>query len=119
VTDERYRLVIVGAGSAGLAAADFAARVGVSVALVERDRIGGDCTWTGCVPSKALLHMAHRRADFPSAMAFVQQAIHRVYESETPQVLARRGIAVIEGDGRFVEPRVLDVGGRRIVPTRS
>jgi pyruvate/2-oxoglutarate dehydrogenase complex dihydrolipoamide dehydrogenase (E3) component len=40
--------VIVGAGSAGLAAADFAPRLRVSVALIERDRIGGDCTWTGC-----------------------------------------------------------------------
>jgi pyruvate/2-oxoglutarate dehydrogenase complex dihydrolipoamide dehydrogenase (E3) component len=112
--DARYRLVIVGAGSAGLAAADFAARLGVSVALIERDRVGGDCTWTGCVPSKALLHMADSRADFPSAMAFVQEAIQRVYQTETPEALASRGITVIAGDGRFVDPQTLDVGGRRI-----
>src|SRR5215831_12843578 len=106
---ERYRLVIVGAGSAGLAAADFAARLGVSVALVERDRVGGDCTWTGCVPSKALLHVAGiahtlRTAegfglsepaaapDFRAAMAFVRQAIERVYQFETPEALAGRGV---------------------------
>jgi pyruvate/2-oxoglutarate dehydrogenase complex dihydrolipoamide dehydrogenase (E3) component len=116
--EERYRLVIVGAGSAGLAGADFAARLGVSIALVERDRIGGDCTWTGCVPSKALLHMAHRRADFPSAMAFVHQAIQRVYRFETPEALARRGIAVLEGQARFVDAQRLDVGARRIVADR-
>ena len=112
--DERYRLVIVGAGSAGLAGADFAARLGVSVALVERDRIGGDCTWTGCVPSKALLHIADSRLEFASAMAFVQEAVQRVYGFETPEVLARRGIALVSGDGRFLDPHTLDVSGRRI-----
>jgi pyruvate/2-oxoglutarate dehydrogenase complex dihydrolipoamide dehydrogenase (E3) component len=50
-----YDLAIIGAGSAGLMAADFATRLGVRVVLVEKNRIGGDCTWTGCVPSKALL----------------------------------------------------------------
>jgi pyruvate/2-oxoglutarate dehydrogenase complex dihydrolipoamide dehydrogenase (E3) component len=126
---ERYRLVIVGAGSAGLAAADFAARLGVSVALVERDRVGGDCTWTGCVPSKALLHVAElahtlrdveplgvarTEMDFAAAMAFVRQAIERVHRFETPEVLASRGITVIHGDARFVDARTLDVQGRRI-----
>lgn len=62
----QYDLVIVGMGSAGLTAAEFASTLGVRVAAVERDRLGGDCLWTGCVPSKALLasakvahHMRH------------------------------------------------------------
>ena len=50
--NSRFDLAVIGAGSAGLVAATFAARIGAKVALVERDRIGGDCTWTGCVPSK-------------------------------------------------------------------
>ena len=63
-----YDLVVIGAGSAGLTAARFARQLGLSVAIVERSRVGGDCTWTGCVPSKALLKaagVAHsaRRAD--------------------------------------------------------
>ena len=53
-----YDLVVIGAGSAGLSAAEFGAQLGRRVALVERDRVGGDCTWTGCVPSKALLKVA-------------------------------------------------------------
>jgi pyruvate/2-oxoglutarate dehydrogenase complex dihydrolipoamide dehydrogenase (E3) component len=53
-----YDLVIVGAGSGGLSAAAFAAQLGVRVALVEKNRIGGDCTWAGCVPSKTLLKTA-------------------------------------------------------------
>src|SRR2546423_10130962 len=54
----RYDLVIVGMGSGGMVAAEFAATLGVHVAVVERGRVGGDCLWTGCVPSKALLASA-------------------------------------------------------------
>ena len=54
----QYDLVIVGMGSAGLTAAEFASRLGLRVAAVERDKVGGDCLWTGCVPSKALLASA-------------------------------------------------------------
>jgi pyruvate/2-oxoglutarate dehydrogenase complex dihydrolipoamide dehydrogenase (E3) component len=54
----RYDLVIVGMGSAGMVAAEFASKLDVRVAAVERDRVGGDCLWTGCVPSKALLASA-------------------------------------------------------------
>src|SRR5919197_4618796 len=54
----RYDLVIVGMGSGGMIAAEFAATLGIKVAVVERARVGGDCLWTGCVPSKALLSSA-------------------------------------------------------------
>jgi pyruvate/2-oxoglutarate dehydrogenase complex dihydrolipoamide dehydrogenase (E3) component len=52
---DSYDLVIVGMGSAGMVAAEFAATLDLKVAVVERGRVGGDCLWTGCVPSKALL----------------------------------------------------------------
>ena len=54
----RYDLIIVGMGSGGMVAAELAATLGLRVAVVERDRVGGDCLWTGCVPSKALLASA-------------------------------------------------------------
>ena len=54
----RYDLIIVGMGSAGMVAAEFAATLGIKVACAERARVGGDCLWTGCVPSKALLASA-------------------------------------------------------------
>jgi pyruvate/2-oxoglutarate dehydrogenase complex dihydrolipoamide dehydrogenase (E3) component len=53
-----YDLVIVGMGSGGMVAAEFAATLDLKVAIIERDRVGGDCLWTGCVPSKALLASA-------------------------------------------------------------
>src|SRR5215204_3709014 len=52
---ERHDLVLVGMGSGGLVAAEFATTIGVKPVVVERGRVGGDCLWTGCVPSKALL----------------------------------------------------------------
>jgi pyruvate/2-oxoglutarate dehydrogenase complex dihydrolipoamide dehydrogenase (E3) component len=56
--NDNYDLVIVGGGSAGLTAAGFAVQLGARVALVEKHRTGGDCTWTGCIPSKTLLKVA-------------------------------------------------------------
>src|SRR5260370_42419977 len=58
MSDLEYDFAVIGAGSAGLIAADFAVRLGARVVMLEKDRIGGDCTWTGCVPSKALLRVA-------------------------------------------------------------
>ena len=55
---EPYDFVVIGAGSGGLTAAKFASSLGASVLVVEKHRVGGDCTWTGCVPSKALLRAA-------------------------------------------------------------
>ena len=58
---ERFDLVVVGAGAAGLSVAYGAARFGLKVELVERGEMGGECLNVGCVPSKALLAAAERR----------------------------------------------------------
>ena len=126
---ERYDLVVVGAGSAGLTAAAVARRLGARVALVEQDRLGGDCTWTGCVPSKSLLHaakVAHQmrhadavglepvrpNVDLAKVMAGVRATIQRVYAFETPDLLTRTGIEVVLGRARFRGPHALEVDGR-------
>jgi len=55
---DTYDLAIIGGGAAGLIAAPFAVQLGARVAFIAKDRIGGDCTWTGCVPSKTLIKSA-------------------------------------------------------------
>src|SRR6516162_3765924 len=127
MTRNSYDLVVIGAGSGGLVAARFAAKLGARVALVEKNRIGGDCTWTGCVPSKALLKaakIAHevRTAsrfgvsanspivDITKVRAYVRQAIQQVYRFEGPEDLRKQGIEVIQGAGRFVDGRTIVVG---------
>src|SRR5437667_12009480 len=58
MTAKPYEIIVIGGGSAGIVSANVAAGLGVRTALVEKERIGGECLWTGCVPSKALLHAA-------------------------------------------------------------
>src|SRR5438034_5039197 len=116
----RFELVVIGAGSGGLTAAAFAAKIGARVALVEKNKIGGDCTWTGCVPSKALLKaakVAHEvrtaerfgitaaapAVDMVSVREYVRQCIQQVYRFESPEELRKQGVEVIEGAARFVD----------------
>src|SRR5262245_17991261 len=122
-----YDLVIIGAGSGGLTAAGFAAQLGAKVALVEKNRIGGDCTWTGCVPSKALLkaakiahemRTAHRFGitshspdpEMTKVRAYVRHAIEQVYQAETPEELHKPGIDVIQGAARFLHAGEIAAG---------
>jgi pyruvate/2-oxoglutarate dehydrogenase complex dihydrolipoamide dehydrogenase (E3) component len=126
-----FDFVIVGAGSGGLTAAGFAVQLGARVALVEKNRIGGDCTWTGCVPSKALLkaaRVAHEirtasrfgiRANPPvvemaNVRAYVRHAIEQVYRFESPEELQKRGIEVIQGAGHFIDAQTARVGDQLV-----
>ncbi|MFQ5612644.1 MAG: dihydrolipoyl dehydrogenase family protein [Anaerolineae bacterium] len=132
---DSYDLIIIGAGSGGLTAASFAARLGLNVALVEKNRVGGDCTWTGCVPSKALLkvakvaHQARTAArygietaspavDMIRVREYVRGAIAGVYRRETPQMLAEEGIEVVFGPARFLDPHTIQAGQRTLSAKR-
>ena len=133
--NQTYDLVIVGGGSAGLTAAGFAVQLGARVALVEKHRIGGDCTWTGCVPSKTLLRSARvahemRTAsrfglrstepaiDFKTVMAHVRDVISEVYEDESPDSLKADGIDVFSPPARFLDPHTLASGESRLTARR-
>lgn len=124
-----YDVVVIGAGSAGVWAAPMAARLGARVALVEKDRIGGDCTYYGCVPSKALLQAArvawHMRTadrfgldparpglgvDLGRVMTGVREAIERVYAFETPDAVKQTGVDVFIGAARFADAHTITVG---------
>ncbi|GAP63090.1 mercuric reductase [Ardenticatena maritima] len=126
-TSKTYPLIVIGGGSAGLTAARSAAYLGVPVALVEKERIGGDCTWAGCVPSKALLkaakvaqtarnaapfgvQTAHVHVDMPAVRAYVQSVIQHIYAHETPETLQAEGIDVYLGGATFEDPHTIRVG---------
>jgi pyruvate/2-oxoglutarate dehydrogenase complex dihydrolipoamide dehydrogenase (E3) component len=126
-----YDLVVVGAGSAGLLAAPLAAKLGARVALVERDRPGGDCLFTGCVPSKTLIKVAkvawemrHADAfgltpaapavDMAQVSAHIQDVIARIYEHDSPEALERTGVDVMLGPARFTGTHTLVVGGQEL-----
>jgi pyruvate/2-oxoglutarate dehydrogenase complex dihydrolipoamide dehydrogenase (E3) component len=126
-----YDLVIIGAGSGGLVAAGFAARLGARVALIEKKRIGGDCTWTGCVPSKALLKaakVAHEirtashygiatnqpAIDMARVREYVRAAIQQVYQFKSPEELKRQGVDVLLGGARFLDSASITVTGQTV-----
>ncbi len=127
-----YDLVVIGAGSAGMVAGEVAAKMGVRCALVERSRIGGDCLWTGCIPSKALIasakaaHLMRHAAEFglpPTSPAIdtaaVWDRIRRIQREiaqtdDHPQKFAEAGVDVIPGDARLVDGHHAQVGDRRI-----
>lgn len=127
--NKRYDLIVLGGGTAGIVASRYAAETGARVALVEPGRIGGDCLYTGCVPSKALLAAAERahavrtagrfgvkagepEVDFSAVMGHVGRAIEQAGLEDTPEFMRSKGVEVIEAAGRFVEPGRINAGGR-------
>jgi pyruvate/2-oxoglutarate dehydrogenase complex dihydrolipoamide dehydrogenase (E3) component len=133
---DRYDLVIVGMGSGGMVAAEFAASLDLKVAVVERDRVGGDCLWTGCVPSKALLASAKAahamRAAGSYGIASVQPAVDgaavwsriRAVQSriaqadDNPERFRELGAELVFGGARLVSPTEVEVEGHGVLRTR-
>lgn len=88
-------------------------RRGASALLVQDGRLGGDCTFTGCVPSKALLAAAARGTSFAEAMAEVHRAVETIAATEDDAALRRDGVRVVHGRAVFRTPTEIDVDGTR------
>jgi len=113
-----HDLIIVGGGAGGLGAARAARWSGADVALVNDGPLGGDCTFTGCVPSKTLLAAARDEMGFDDAMARVSSTVDRIADAESADVLREEGVTVIEGRARFATHDSIIVGNRRITAPR-
>jgi pyruvate/2-oxoglutarate dehydrogenase complex dihydrolipoamide dehydrogenase (E3) component len=129
----RYALVVVGAGPAGLVAAETAAALGARVALIERDRLGGDCLNAGCVPSKAIIRTSRRyaemreaesfgaqvpgdiRCDFAAVMERMRRVRARISRHDSAQRLRAAGVDVYFGEARFSGPDAVVVEGATLV----
>ncbi len=124
-----FDLVVLGGGSGGYAAALRAAELGMSVAMVEKDKVGGTCLHRGCIPTKALLHAGEvadtardgasfgivstvDKVDMPGVVAYQQNVVNRLYKGLQGLVKSRH-ITVIEGEGRLVAPDTVEVDGTR------
>jgi pyruvate/2-oxoglutarate dehydrogenase complex dihydrolipoamide dehydrogenase (E3) component len=122
-----YDMIVIGGGSAGLTAAGMAALLGAKTALIEQHRLGGDCTWVGCIPSKTLLKAARvaqemRTADrfglspvipevpFSRLMEHVRRIRQQVYEgSDAPRHMEKLGVEVISAAARFQDPHTIEL----------
>ena len=122
---KNYDVVVVGAGSGGLTSAVGLARVGKKVLLVEREHLGGECTNSGCIPSKALLHYARSYHEAVTvagqtetsetyrqqALQYVRGKIAEILAEETPEHFTKVGITVVIGEAVFTGKNTLTVHG--------
>lgn len=113
--DKNYDVVVVGAGSGGLTAAVGFSKVGKKVLLVEREHMGGECTNTGCIPSKAILHHAKEyyaakqitgetlqsETYKKGAFSYVKSVVEEILADETPETFAKYGIDIVMGEAVF------------------
>jgi len=122
-----YDVIVIGGGAGGLSAAGIATHLGAKTTMIERARLGGDCTWTGCVPSKTLLKAAKvvqqsRTAskyglvdqevdvDFQGVMEHVRSVREGVYEeADRPEIFEDMDIDVRSGDAHFVDAHTVAV----------
>jgi dihydrolipoamide dehydrogenase len=127
--DNNFDVVILGAGSGGYACALRASQLGLSVALVEKGKVGGTCLHVGCIPTKALLHAAEVAdatrdseqfgvnatldgIDMGGVNKYKDGVVAKLFKGLTGLVMSR-GITVVEGEGRLVGPDAVQVNGTR------
>lgn len=127
MADHNFDVVILGGGSGGYAAALRSAQLGKSVALIEKDKLGGTCLHRGCIPTKALLHSAEvadvtREAanfgvsanlvgiDMPAVNKYRDSIVDRLFKGLSGLV-ASKNITVVAGEGRLVGPKTIQVNG--------
>src|SRR5438874_10752121 len=128
---DSFDVIVIGGGTAGLVTASGCARLGRRVAMIEREKLGGDCLWTGCVPTKALVataKLAHQmrnareygldpvdvRVTPRAVMESMREMRRRIEHHDDPEKFRALGIDVIEGDARLVSASEVEVAGRRL-----
>ncbi|GAC1477675.1 MAG: NAD(P)/FAD-dependent oxidoreductase [Acidimicrobiales bacterium] len=112
---DTFDVLILGAGSGGELLARLLATAGRRVGVIEGLRVGGECPYVACMPSKALLHRARQHriqaSTWPEAIAHRDEVSEHRDDSETAADLARTGVTVIRGFGRLCGPGTVDVDG--------
>ena len=130
MSDQSFDIVVLGGGSAGYAVALRAVQLGKTVAIVEKDKLGGTCLHRGCVPTKAMLHSAEvadevrdaghagvdaelKGIDIERVTAFREGIVSKKYKG-LQGLLKAKGIEVIEGEGKLASPTTVQVGDRTL-----
>ena len=124
-----YDVVVIGGGSAGLTSSGIAANFGAKTMMIEKDKLGGDCTWNGCIPSKTLiktasvLHNARKAAEFGldidlvnvnsgKVMAHIDRIRREVYhDADRPEIFEKMGIEVVKGEATFHDDHTILIKG--------
>ena len=130
MSEQNFDIVILGAGSGGYAAALRASQLGFTVGLIEKGKLGGTCLHVGCIPTKALLHSAEvadvtresakygvnadfHGVDIAAVTTYREEVVSSKFKGLTG-LIKKRGITVIEGEGRLTSPTTVQVGDQVI-----
>ena len=128
MSDHSFDVVILGGGSGGYAAALRSAQLGKTVALIEKDKLGGTCLHRGCIPTKALLHSAEiadntseaatfgvnatfGSIDMPKVNSYRDSIVDKLFKGLTGLVGSGKNITVVSGEGRLTGPKTVTVNG--------
>lgn len=131
MAEHTFDLVVLGGGSGGYAAALRASQLGLTVGLIEKNKVGGTCLHVGCIPTKALLHAAEvadvtresakygvtatlEGIDISAVTAYRQEVVSSKFKGLQGLIKAR-GITTIEGEGRLISPTTVQVGADTVV----
>jgi pyruvate/2-oxoglutarate dehydrogenase complex dihydrolipoamide dehydrogenase (E3) component len=125
-----YDIIIIGAGSGGLNVAGFFSQLKLKVLLIDKadEHIGGDCLNTGCIPSKALIHVAnqvnetrnasrflstenHIEVDIKKVTEYILSKQNHIRKSENPEYLENKGIDYMSGEAKFVDTNTITING--------
>jgi len=124
---EKFDIIIIGAGSAGLTVTSGAAQLGLKTLLIEQEKMGGDCLNWGCVPSKSLIHAAKvmhlkrtanrfglkeadEKVNLKKVMDYVRYVIKQIEPNDSAERFRKLGAKVIMGKASFVDKHTIKVG---------
>jgi anti-anti-sigma factor len=122
-----YDVIVIGAGIAGMVSAVTANALGKHVAVVEKSKVGGNCTNTTCIPSKALIRLSHLGRDMSQLdrlglgsasaddlivrefMPYIRSIVQKAYEKDLPETFERIGIDMVQAEASFIDPHYIKV----------
>jgi pyruvate/2-oxoglutarate dehydrogenase complex dihydrolipoamide dehydrogenase (E3) component len=119
----KYDIIVIGAGSAGLTIAIGGAQIGAKVLLIEKSKIGGDCTHYGCIPSKSLISISKKiktikqfdknyKLDLKKILSDVQNTVDKIYSHETPKEIKKFGIDIEIGNPKFISKNQITINDK-------
>lgn len=131
-----YDLIVIGGGIAGMVSAVTANGLGKCVAVVEKSRIGGNCTNTTCIPSKALISLSHISRDIKqlkrfgllsdtqsgviggAVMPHIRGIVKKAYEKDLPETFAEIGIDIIHASAKFIDSHSIEADGKKLTASK-
>ncbi len=121
---KKWDVIIIGGGGTGITAAFTTNGFGKKTLLIEKDKMGGECTWNGCIPSKTLINIAHKAhvtkemtgslPDLAGTMESIKDVQNKVFHHESPEVLSKKGIDYINGISSFTGKNTISVNGEEL-----